>query len=55
MKNIYSKYKNNLPEEHPIPEPEEQLFNNPDEENSLTFSSKVKLFAKSQKNQNSEK
>ncbi len=52
MKNFYRKYNNCSEDDRPIPEPDEQLFNNPDENENVTFKGKVKFFSKNQKNQN---
>ena len=52
MKNIYSKYNNSTQDDRPIPEPEDMLFNNPDENGKPPFTPKVKTFDKSQKSKN---
>ncbi len=55
MKNI-SKYSlTNSSDDRPIPVPEDNLYNNPDEDNSLTFNVKKKKKILKSKSQNNEK
>lgn len=51
MKNIYSKYNNRYEDNRPIPEPDEMLYNNSDEQQSLSFDGKVNFFVKGQKSE----
>ncbi|MBP3579790.1 MAG: hypothetical protein J6K12_00940 [Clostridia bacterium] len=50
MKNFYRKHNNCSEDDRPIPEPDEQLFNNPDENERQNFEGKVRFLSKSQKN-----
>ncbi len=45
----------NTSDDRPIPVPEENLYNNPDEENSLTFRPKPSRYSQKSKIQNNEK
>lgn len=49
MKNIYSKYNNCSEDNRPIPEPEEMLFNNPNEQERGFFEVKPKVKVKNKK------
>ena len=49
MKNIYSKYNNCSEDNRPIPEPEEMLFNNPNEQERGFFEVKSKVRVKNKK------